>query len=91
MTPRGVSCPRQSPQLRGTAAFLAVNPSDCAYGRPAFSAMGDSGKIRSEGLISADEKGLARLFLKLGTDPKAPVEMISGAGWIRDRLGEARR
>ena len=37
---------------------------DWAYGRAAYCAVGDSGKIEVEGLISADEDGLAKLALK---------------------------
>jgi transposase len=59
---------------------------DWAYGRAAYCAMGDGGEIRSEGLISADEDGLAKLVLKLGTEARAAVEMMSGAVWVRDRL-----
>jgi transposase len=62
---------------------------DWAYGRAAYCAMGEGGEIRDEGLISADEDGLARLVLKLGTEAKAAVEMMSGAVWVRDRLGAA--
>ena len=34
----------------------------------------------------ADEDGLARLVLKLGTEVHACVEMMSGAIWVRDLL-----
>jgi transposase len=59
---------------------------DWAYGRAAYCAMGEGGEIKAEGLISADEDGLAKLVLRLGTDAKAAVEMMSGAVWVRDRL-----
>jgi len=59
---------------------------DWAYGRAAYCAMGEGGEIKAEGLISADEDGLAKLVLKLGTQAKAAVEMMSGAVWVRDRL-----
>jgi transposase len=59
---------------------------DWAYGRAAYCAMGEGGEIKAEGLISADEDGLAKLVLKLGTEAKAAVEMMSGAVWVRDRL-----
>jgi transposase len=59
---------------------------DWAYGRAAFCAIGESGEIKAEGLISADEDGLAKLVLRLGTEARAAVEMMSGAVWVRDRL-----
>src|SRR5215203_234941 len=57
---------------------------DWAYGRAAFCAMGEGGEIQAEGLISADEDGLAKLVLRLGTETKAAVEMMSGAVWVRE-------
>jgi transposase len=62
---------------------------DWAYGRAAYCAMGEGGEIKAEGLISADEDGLAKLVLKLGAEAKAAVEMMSGAVWVRDRLTDA--
>jgi transposase len=59
---------------------------DWAYGRAAFCAVGETGAIASEGLIRADEDGLAKLVLELGTDVRACVEMMSGAVWVRDQL-----
>ena len=59
---------------------------DWAYGRAAYCAMGDGGEITSEGLISADEDGLAKLVLRLGSEVMAAVEMMSGAVWVRDQL-----
>ena len=59
---------------------------DWAYGRAAFCAVGESGEIAAEGLIPANEDGLARLVLEQGTDVRAAVEMMSGAVWVRDRL-----
>ena len=59
---------------------------DWAYGRAAFCALGESGEISAEGLIPANEDGLARLVLEQGTDVRAAVEMMSGAVWVRDRL-----
>jgi len=59
---------------------------DWAYGRAAFCAMSETGTIASEGQIPADEDGLAKLVLGLGTEVKACVEMMSGAIWVRDRL-----
>jgi transposase len=48
--------------------------------------LGDAGAIEGEGLIPADEDGLARLALKLGPEVKACVEMMSGAIWVKDQL-----
>ena len=62
---------------------------DWAYGRAAYCAMGEGGEIKAEGLISADEDGLAKLVLGLGTEAKAALEMMSGAVWVRDRLTDA--
>jgi transposase len=62
---------------------------DWAYGRAAYCAMSEGGTIAGEGLIPADENGLARLVLEQGTEVKAAVEMMSGAVWVRDRLEEA--
>jgi transposase len=59
---------------------------DWAYGRAAFCAMSQAGEIASEGLIPADEDGLAKLALRVGPDAKACVEMMSGAIWVRDQL-----
>ena len=62
---------------------------DWAYGRAAFCAMSETGTIASEGLVPADEDGLAKLILGLGTEVKACVEMMSGAVWVRDQLQAA--
>jgi transposase len=62
---------------------------DWAYGGAAWCAVTEGGRIESEGLIPADEDGLARLVLGLGTDVKACVEMMSGALWVKDRLEAA--
>ncbi len=59
---------------------------DWAYGRAAWCAVSEGGAIRSEGLIPADEDGLAKLVLRLGIEVKACVEMMSGALWVKDRL-----
>jgi transposase len=59
---------------------------DWAYGRAAWCAMSEGGTIAGEGLIPADENGLARLVLEQGAGVKACVEMMSGAVWVRDRL-----
>jgi transposase len=62
---------------------------DWAYGRAAFCAVGEGGEITAEGLIPANEDGLARLVLKLGSEASGCVEMMSGAVWVRDRLESA--
>jgi transposase len=62
---------------------------DSAYGRAAWCAVSERGAIQSEGLIPADEDGLAKLVLRLGTEVKACVEMMSGALWVKDRLEAA--
>jgi transposase len=59
---------------------------DWAYGRAAWCAMTEGGTIAGEGLIPANEDGLARLVLEQGTEVRAAVEMMSGAVWVRDRL-----
>ena len=59
---------------------------DRAYGRVAWCARSETGTIAGEGLIPAEESGLARLVLELGTEVEACVEMMSGAVWVRDRL-----
>jgi hypothetical protein len=59
---------------------------DWAYRRAAWCAMTAGGVIGDEGFISADEDGLARLVLGLGTEVRACVEMMSGAVWVRDQL-----
>ena len=59
---------------------------DWAYGRAAWCAKIESGEIKGEGLIPADEDGLARLVLELGAEVKGCVEMMSGAVWVRDQL-----
>jgi transposase len=59
---------------------------DWAYGRAAWCAMNEAGTIEDEGLIPADQDGLAKLALGLGPEVKACVEMMSGAIWVRDQL-----
>src|SRR5918999_693048 len=59
---------------------------DWAYRRAAWCAMTAGGVIVDEGFVSADEDGLARLVLGLGTEVSACVEMMSGAVWVRDQL-----
>jgi transposase len=60
-----------------------------AYRRAAWCAMSADGVITGEGFTPADEDGLARLVLQLGSDLKACVELMSAAVWVRDRLRSA--
>jgi transposase len=59
---------------------------DWAYRRAAWCAKQADGTIAAEGLVPADEDGLARLVLELGPEVRACLEMMSGAVWVRDRL-----
>jgi transposase len=59
---------------------------DWAYRRAAWCAKNAGGDVRDEGVVPADEDGLGKLVLRLGTDVRACVEMMSGAVWVRDRL-----
>ena len=59
---------------------------DWAYRRAAWCALDKGGRIEGEGLIPADENGLARLVLELGTEVRACVETMSGAVWVKDQL-----
>jgi transposase len=49
----------------------------------------ESGATVAEGVVPADEDGLARLVLRLGTEVSACLEMMSGAVWVRDQLAAA--
>src|SRR5215207_1391593 len=62
---------------------------DWAYRRAAWCAKQADGTIAAEGFVAADEDGLARLVLELGPEVRACLEMMSGAGWVRDRLSGA--
>src|SRR6187549_822485 len=62
---------------------------DWAYRRAAWCALSEGGAISQEGAVPADEDGLGKLVLVLGTEVKACVEMMSGAIWVRDRLEAA--
>src|SRR3954449_10798997 len=72
--------------VRPAALYVGI---DWAYRRAAWCALSASGEIVEEGVVAADEDGLARLVLKLGTDVNACVEMMSGAIWVRDQLAMA--
>jgi transposase len=62
---------------------------DWAYRRAAWCAMSEGGTVIEEGAVPAEEDGLAKLVLRLGSDVKACVEMMSGAVWVRDQLQAA--
>src|SRR5829696_7561190 len=62
---------------------------DWAYRRAAWCAKQADGTIAGEGFVPADEGGLARLVLELGSEVHACLEMMSGAVWVRDRLAGA--
>jgi transposase len=62
---------------------------DWSYRRAAWCALSERGTTVGEGVVPADEDGLARLVLELGRDVRAVVEMMSGAIWVRDQLTAA--
>lgn len=62
---------------------------DWAYRRAAWCAKNVGGEILDEGVVPADEDGLAKLVMRLGVEVRACVEMMSGAVWVRDRLQAA--
>src|SRR4051812_38858349 len=62
---------------------------DWAYRRAAWCAVGEAGVVADEGVVAADEEGLARLVLRFGVEVRACVEMMSGAVWVRDQLTAA--
>src|SRR5215210_7912110 len=62
---------------------------DWAYRRAAWCAMEADGAVSGEGFVPADEDGLARLVIELGSEVRACLEMMSGAVWVRDRLAGA--
>ncbi len=59
------------------------------YRRAAWCAKGEGGAIVEEGLVPADEDGLAKLVLRSGRRVRACVETMSGAVWASDRLQAA--
>ncbi len=62
---------------------------DWAYRRAAWCVKAEGGAIVDEGLVPADDDGLAKLVLRFGPEVRACVEMMSGAVWVRDRLQAA--
>jgi hypothetical protein len=63
-------------ELAAATVYVGI---DWAYRRAAWCALSEAGVIVGEGVVPADEDGLARLVLALGTEVKACVEMMSGA------------
>ena len=59
---------------------------DWGYRRAAWCAKRQGGAMTGEGVVPADEDGLAKLVLAMEPQVKACVEMMSGAVWVRDRL-----
>jgi hypothetical protein len=53
--------------------------------RAAWCALTAGGEL-VEGVMPADENGLARLVARLGPDVRGCIEMMSGAVWVRDSL-----
>src|SRR4051794_8549997 len=60
-----------------------------AYRGAVWCALGEGGASVGEGVVAADEDGLAGLVVRLGSDARACVEMMSGAVWVHDRLAAA--
>jgi hypothetical protein len=50
--------------------------------RGAWCSLSEAGAIVGEGVVPADEDGLARLVVKGGAEARAVVEMRSGAVWV---------
>jgi transposase len=62
---------------------------DWSYRRAAWCALSEAGGLVGEGVVPADEDGLARLVIERGVAVRGVVEMMSGAIWVRDRLAAA--
>jgi transposase len=62
---------------------------DWSYRRAAWCALSEAGGVVGEGVVPADEDGLARLVIQRGVAVRGVVEMMSGAIWVRDRLAAA--
>src|SRR5690242_16529130 len=72
--------------LRGEEADVQYLGIDWGTRRAAWCALSAGGEL-TEGTISADEDGLMRLVVRLGPEVRGCIEMMSGAAWVRDRLG----
>src|SRR5215203_1093341 len=73
--------------LRREEADVQYLGIDWGTRRAAWCALTRAGELQ-EGMISADEDGLLRLVARLGPEVYGCIEMMSGAAWVRDRLGE---
>ena len=62
---------------------------DWSYRRAAWCALREGGELVGEGVVPADEDGLARLVAEHGREVRGVVEMMSGAVWVRDTLAAA--
>ena len=62
---------------------------DWSYRRAAWCALREGGELIGEGVVPADEDGLARLVAEHGREVRGVVEMMSGAIWVRDTLAAA--
>ena len=62
---------------------------DWSYRRAAWCALSEAGGVVGEGVVPADEDGLARLVIERGVAVRGVVEMMSGAIWVRDQLAAA--
>jgi transposase len=54
---------------------------DWSYRRAAWCALSEAGGLVGEGVVPADEDGLARLVIERGVAVRGVVEMMSAAGW----------
>jgi transposase len=73
--------------LEATAVeFVGI---DWSYRRAAWCALSASGAVLGEGVVPAEEDGLARLVIERGVEVRGVVEMMSGAIWVPDRLAAA--
>jgi transposase len=75
--------------VRRWAARMQYVGSDSAYRRAASCAKQADGTISGERFVPADEDGLARLVIELGSEVRACLEMMGGAIWVRDRRAGA--
>jgi transposase len=73
------------PELFPEGGPRAVSRYDWGTRKAAWCSINDHGDM-AEGVIPADEDGLARLVHTVGLDVRGCVEMMSGAVWVRDRL-----
>ena len=74
--PRTIGASVEAIRRRPGVQYVGI---DWAYRRAAWCGVREGGEIADEGLVPADEDGLAKLVLRLGPDVRACVEMMSGA------------